>query len=81
MQLDDAELGELVKFIGDLTGKRFVFGSPKAAKLRASVVSRQKVTVAEAYQTFLAVLTANGLTVVPQGSLLKIVETQTWRAS
>ncbi len=76
MQLDDAEIGDLVHFIGELTGKRFVFGSPKAAKLRASVVSRQEVTVAEAYQAFLAVLTANGLTLVPQSGFYKIVETQ-----
>ncbi|MDB4933455.1 MAG: hypothetical protein JWP87_427 [Labilithrix sp.] len=76
LQLEDADLGELVRVIGELTGKRFVIASPKLAKTKASVYAPQKVTVAEAYQAFLAVLTANGLTVVPQAGFLKIVESQ-----
>ena len=76
LQLDDAEIGDLVKFIGEITGKRFVFGSPRAAKLHASVVAPQKITVAEAYQVFLAVLASSGLTVVPAGGFEKIVESQ-----
>ena len=76
LQLEDADLGELVRVIGELTGKRFVIASPKLAKTKASVYAPQKVTVAEAYQAFLAVLAANGLTVVPQAGFLKIVESQ-----
>jgi general secretion pathway protein D len=76
LQLEDADLGELVRVIGELTGKRFVIASPKLAKTKASVYAPQKVTVAEAYQAFLAVLTANGLTVVPQAGFLKIIESQ-----
>jgi general secretion pathway protein D len=76
LQLEDADLGDLVRVIGELTGKRFVIASPKLAKTKASVYAPQKVTVAEAYQAFLAVLTANGLTVVPQSGFLKIVESQ-----
>jgi len=76
LQLEDADLGELVRVIGELTGKRFVIASPKLAKTKASVYAPQKVTVAEAYQAFLAVLTANGLTVIPQAGFYKIVESQ-----
>lgn len=76
LQLEDAELGELVRVMGETTGKKFVIASPKLAKVKASVYAPQKVTVAEAYQAFLAVLTANGLTVVPQAGFLKIVESQ-----
>ncbi|CAN5802709.1 type II secretion system secretin GspD [soil metagenome] len=76
LQLEDADLGELVRVIGELTGKRFVIASPKLAKTKASVYAPQKVTVAEAYQAFLAVLAANGLTVVPQAGFLKIIESQ-----
>lgn len=76
LQLEDADLGELVRVIGELTGKRFVIASPKLAKTKASIYAPQKVTVAEAYQAFLAVLGANGLTVVPQAGFLKIVESQ-----
>src|SRR5690349_9256674 len=76
LQLEDADLSELVRVVGELTGKRFVIASPKLAKTKASVYAPQKVTVAEAYQAFLAVLAANGLTVVPQAGFLKIVESQ-----
>jgi general secretion pathway protein D len=76
LQLEDADLGELVRVIGELTGKRFVIASPKLAKTKASVYAPQKVTVAEAYQAFLAVLTANGLTVIPQAGFYKIIESQ-----
>jgi len=76
LQLEDADLSELVRVIGEVTGKRFVIASPKLAKLKASVYAPQKVSAAEAYQAFLAVLAANGLTVVPQGGFSKIIESQ-----
>jgi general secretion pathway protein D len=72
--LEDADLTELVRVIGQLTGKRFIFGG-KVKNIKASVYSPQKVTVAEAYQAFLSILETNGLTVVPHGRFLKIVET------
>jgi general secretion pathway protein D len=72
--LEDADLPELVKVIGNLTGKRFIFGG-KVRNIKASIYSPQKITVAEAYQAFLSILETNGLTVVPHGRFLKIVET------
>ncbi|HEY2517596.1 MAG TPA: type II secretion system secretin GspD [Polyangiaceae bacterium] len=72
--LEDADLTELVRVISQLTGKRFIFGG-KVRNIKATVYSPQKVTVAEAYQAFLAILETNGLTVVPHGRFLKIVET------
>lgn len=72
--LDDADLTEVVRVISNLTGKRFIFGS-KVKNIKATVYTPKKVTVAEAYQAFLSILEANGLTVVPHGRFLKIVET------
>jgi general secretion pathway protein D len=72
--LEDADLNELVRVIAQLTGKRFIFGG-KVRNIKTSVYSPQKVTVAEAYQAFLSILQTNGLTVIPQGKFLKIVET------
>ncbi len=72
--LEDADLNELVRVIGNLTGKRFIFGG-KVRNIKASIYAPQKVTVAEAYQAFLSILETNGLTVVPHGHFLKIVET------
>ena len=72
--LEDADLAELVRVIAQLTGKRFIFGG-KVKNIKATVYSPQKVTVSEAYQAFLSILETNGLTVVPHGRFLKIVET------
>jgi general secretion pathway protein D len=72
-QLEDADLPELVRTIGEMTGKRFIFGA-KVHNIKATVYSPQKVTVAEAYQAFLSILEANGLTVVPHGRFYKIID-------
>jgi general secretion pathway protein D len=72
--LEEADLGDLVRVISQMTGKRFIFG-PKVKNIKASVYSPQKVTVAEAYQAFLSILEANKLTVVPHGRFLKIIDT------
>lgn len=72
--LEEADLGDLVRVISQMTGKRFIFG-PKVKNIKASVYTPQKITVAEAYQAFLSILEANKLTVVPHGRFLKIIDT------
>jgi len=75
LSLENAELGELVRAMSEMTGKRFlVSAAPKS--FQATIVAPQTVTVAEAYQAFLSVLAANHLTVVPRGRFLKIVDSQ-----
>jgi general secretion pathway protein D len=75
LSLQNAELPDLVRTMSEMTGKRFlVAAAPKS--FQATIVSPQKVTVAEAYQAFLAVLAANHLTVVPRGRFYKIVDAQ-----
>jgi general secretion pathway protein D len=71
--LQDADLAELVDHIAGMTGKRFIYG-PRLRQIKATVVSPTPVTLAEAYQAFLSILEANGMTVVPQGRFLKIVD-------
>jgi len=71
--LQDADLAELVNHISGLTGKRFIFGD-KIRQIKATVVSPEPVTLEEAYQAFLSILDANGMTVVPHGRFLKIVD-------
>ncbi len=73
--LEDADLPELVKAISQTTGKRFIYGS-KLRSIKATVYSPEKVTAAEAYSAFLSILESNGMTVIPHGSFLKIVDTQ-----
>lgn len=71
--LQDADLAELVNHISGMTGKRFIFGD-KIRQIKATVVSPEPVTLEEAYQAFLSILEANGMTVVPHGRFLKIVD-------
>lgn len=71
--LEDADLPELVKAISNITGKRFIYGG-KLRQIKATVYSPEKVTAQEAYSAFLSILETNGMTVIPHGRFLKIVE-------
>src|SRR5690606_17324749 len=74
--LEDADLPDLVRMISRITGKRFIIPTGKARNIKATVVSTEPVTAAEAYRAFLSILDLNGMTVVPSGRYLKIVESQ-----
>jgi general secretion pathway protein D len=56
-----------------MTGRRFIYGG-KVRQIKVTIEAPTKVTVAEAYQAFLSALQINGLTVIPHGRYLKIVE-------
>lgn len=71
--LEDADLPNLVRLITEVTGKRFILPA-KARAIKATVASTRPVTAGEAYRAFLSILELNGLTVVPSGRYLKIVE-------
>src|SRR3954470_15403513 len=71
--LQDADLAELVNHISGLTGKRFIYGA-KVRQIKATVVSPEPITLEEAYQAFLSILDANGMTIVPHGRFLKIID-------
>jgi len=73
--LRDVDLPTLVEAVSKTTGKKFIFGS-KLRAIQATVVSPGKVSMDEAYAAFLAILEQNGMTVIPHGSYLKIVESQ-----
>ena len=74
--LEDADLTELLRAIGQLTGKKFLVATAKAKTFKATIFSPQKISVSEAYQAFLSALQANALTVIPDHGFLKIVDTQ-----
>src|SRR4030095_2732680 len=69
-----APLTELVKAISNITGRRFIYGG-KLRQIKATVYSPEKISVAEAYSAFLSILETNGLTLIPHGRFMKIVET------
>ncbi len=71
--LEDADLPDIVRMISRVTGKRFILPA-KARAIKATVVSSQPVTAAEAYRAFLSILDINGMTVEPSGAYFSIVE-------
>jgi general secretion pathway protein D len=73
--LEDAELTDLVRLISSITGKAFIIPN-KTRQVKATVYAPNKVTPAEAYRAFLSILELNGLSLVPSGRYLKIVESQ-----
>jgi general secretion pathway protein D len=71
--LEDASLTDLIRLISQITGRRFILpGTTRAIK--ATVYAPTKVSAAEAYQAFLSILELNGMTIVPAGKYLKVVE-------
>lgn len=70
---EDADLPDLVRTITAITGRSFIIGG-KVRSIKATIYSPSKVRPAEAYRAFLSALDANGLTVVPAGRYLKIIE-------
>lgn len=71
--LEDADLPDLVRLISQITGKSFILPG-KSRSIKATVYAPNKVTVAEAYQAFLSILELNGMSIVPAGRYLKLVE-------
>jgi len=71
--LQDADLPDLIRAIGNVTGRRFILGS-KVRQIKATIYSPTRVTVGDAYRAFLSVLQTNGLTVVPAGRYLRVEE-------
>ncbi|MBI3074167.1 MAG: type II secretion system secretin GspD [Deltaproteobacteria bacterium] len=71
--LPKEDLEAVVKWISDLTGKNFIL-TEKVKGRKISIFSPRKVRIGEAWKAFLSALEVNGLTVVPSGNYLKLVE-------
>ena len=71
MDFRGVEIGTLVKFIGELTGKNFVVDERVRGKV--TVISPTKITVDEAYKVFESILEVHGFTTVPAGKVIKVV--------
>ena len=71
LDFDNVEIGVLVKFISELTGKNFLIDDKVKGKV--TIMSPKKIPVEDVYKVFLSVLELNGFTVVPAGTMIKIV--------
>jgi general secretion pathway protein D len=72
MNFKDVDMGVLIRFISELTGKNFVVDP--SVRGRVTILSPQKVSIDEAYKVFLSVLEVNGFTTVPAGRVIKIIK-------
>ena len=71
----NANLLDLVKAIGKLTGINFIV-DPGLSSKQISIIAPSSITVAEAYKAFLSALSANNYTVVKSGAFWKIESTE-----
>lgn len=66
----NADIGDVIKAISELTGKNFIVDPSVRGKI--TIIAPSQITVAEAYKAFLSALAINGMTVVPGDGFLKI---------
>lgn len=71
----DANILDLVKAIGKLTGLNFIV-DPALSSKQITVIAPSKITVAEAYKAFLSALAINGYALVKSGAFWKVQETK-----
>lgn len=71
-----AQLDEVVKMFSSVMGKNFIIADSINTNKTITIISPKAVPFNEAYRAFLAALQMNGLTVVPFGKFLKIVESK-----
>lgn len=79
MDFQDADLGVVIKFMGELTGKNFLVSGQVRGKV--TVISPKKITVREAYKVFESVLEMNGYAAVPGDDAIKIIPSAAARQS
>jgi len=73
MNFTDVEIGTMVKFISELTGKNFVLD--ERVKGKVSVFSPSKLSQDEAFALFTSVLELKGFTLIQAGKVYKVVPT------
>src|SRR5271163_1001302 len=67
----DADLGQIIQAVGEVTGKNFIVDPRVNAKV--TMVSSTPMSPAAFYEAFLAVLQVYGYVAVPAGKVVKIV--------
>ncbi|MFL5812371.1 MAG: type II secretion system secretin GspD [Bdellovibrionia bacterium] len=66
----DADIMDIAKTLGRLTGKNFIFD--KDVKGRISIISNSPITVGDAWKAFLTALDMNGFALIPSGKYIRI---------
>ena len=79
MDFQDVDLGVLVKFISEITGRNFIVDDRVKGKI--TIISPDRISVEEAYAVFQSVLQVKGFTTVPSGPIIKIIPAQEAKSS
>lgn len=74
LDFKDVELTDLIQTVSEMTGKNFVYDD--TVKGKVTIISPRGMSLDEAYQVFLSVLSVKGFTIVPSGKMNKVVRTQ-----
>jgi general secretion pathway protein D len=69
----DAEIMDIAKTLGKLTGKNFILDN-KDVKGKITIISNSPITVGEAWKVFLTALDINGFALIPSGKYLRIAK-------
>jgi general secretion pathway protein D len=78
----DTELGDLISWISSITCKQFLLpGTIPANSKKVTVVAPELITPEEAFRLFMGALDSVGLTVVPDGKFMRIIETNKAKTS
>lgn len=72
VNLDGADIRQVIKVISDVTGKSFIV-DPRVKGQKISVVTSRKMTKAQLYETFLSILDVHGYSAVESGNITKII--------
>jgi len=76
LNFDDVEVLSVIKLMGKVTGKSFVFNNRELKGKKITLLSNQKFTAKEAYKIFEAILDVNGLTLIEEGKTFRIVQSK-----
>ena len=66
----DADIMDIAKALGRLTGKNFILD--KDVKGRITIISNSAITVGDAWRAFLTALDMNGFAMIPSGRYIRI---------
>src|SRR5262249_48334141 len=74
----DTELKDLITWVMGFTCKNFIYDSSILTRSKKiTIISPVKMAPPDAYRVFLVALSTMGLTVVPKGNVLRVVESST----
>ncbi|WP_305045649.1 type II secretion system secretin GspD [Geoalkalibacter sp.] len=75
----DIDLPDLIQTMSELTGRNYIYDETVRGKV--TIISPRRMSLDEAYRVFLTVLNVKGYTVVPSGSVYRVVAIQNAKES